>query len=214
MEKYFGRAVLAAVFITTVAILPANAGSENSVYLLQETSPTGGLGNTLTVNQSSASNSLVAGNTSRTRPAIQRGTSNSGTITVAKKNANVIFLQGNLNPTSSWNSATVNITGADALALLQQNGLNNTGLIEVSGRWASGSLIQIGEGNNGTVTVSGESSSGLLVQDGDKNVYSLNVSGGDVSYTIIGSGVTSSTSPQVYSNGGTVTITQTVLSGI
>ncbi|MEY8837801.1 hypothetical protein AB9K41_02045 [Cribrihabitans sp. XS_ASV171] len=154
----------------------------------------------------------LAGNEAGTDPARQIGGGNVGEITFEGDFAQVTFNQISTSSVSGLgNSAT--ITGGELAAIgLEQLGYGNTGIIEVSGIGNAGGLSQKGNDNFGKVIVSGTGNSGQLNQVGDRNTYTLQVGGTstDVTYTQVGNDLSSSVSPSVFSNGGTVVITQSV----
>ncbi|MEH6833123.1 MULTISPECIES: hypothetical protein [Falsihalocynthiibacter] len=189
------------------------AGDGNYLYLVQDTQDSL-LGNTLQIDQSLATNSSVAGSLNGFMPALQLGGGNSANITVENERATVLLNQDNsLAPSLSGNAATI-FGGELAVVALEQLGSGNLGNIEVTGRGNIGSLSQTGDRNNGSVLVSGTSNSGTLNQVGNDNTYGLSVSGSatNVTFNQVGNNMTATGSPTVFSNAGTVVITQTTLS--
>ncbi|WP_141101989.1 hypothetical protein [Oceanicola sp. 22II-s10i] len=204
--------VMSAIAVFQIAA-PVHAGSDNTLVILQE-STAGAFGNTLTVDQSQAFGSTIAGNEQGTAPAVQSGFGNNATVTLEGEGANVVLLQSN--PAIDGTAADVNSAnlsgGALTSILVNQNGIGNFGDVDVFGVGASGTLVQNGNGNWGSVDVLGNGVSGSLNQNGNDNELGIQVSGSagtSVTYIQNGNGLTAATLPQVYSNGGTVTITQT-----
>ena len=211
MEQIY-TGVRTIVLVLIVAGSQAGAGENNSIYILQNSS--GGIGNSLVIDQSAAQNSLVAGNASGNVPARQTGDGNTAEITLEGEGATVLFSQNNsLTSLVSGNSAT--ISGGDlASIVLNQRGSGNVADLQVSGLNNSAGLRQFGDNNDGSVLVSGNNNSGNLFQQGDGNSYTLTVTGTDTNVTFrqIGDNLSSASGigPSVISNGGTVQITQTV----
>ncbi len=194
----------AALFITP----PALAG-DNNVLFITQTGSSGGLGNSLFVDQSLASDSIVAGNAAATIPATQSGGGNVGEITLDGSSGLVVFNQTNTNPLSGTNIATI-VGGSLASIVLQQNGFGNTGTLDIGAGENSGTLTQLGDKNTGTVNVSGTETTGILNQNGNKNTYLLDVTGdgSTVTWNQIGNANAVNTAAMVTTNAGTVTVTQ------
>lgn len=202
----------------------AISGDGNQIYILQQNPAGIASGNTLEVDQSNATNSLIAGsfatNTSllgtgllgiglnpALSPAVQDGVNNVGQITISGTGGQVVFLQ-----TGTDNSATVTLSSALGMAMLEQNGTNNTATLTVDPLAIRGDIQQFGKNNLADLTVSGKGASGALVQKGDNNQFGFTVTGTNTtaSYTAIGNNMApAGTGPVVISNGGAVTITQT-----
>ena len=197
----------------------AFGGDGNQIYILQQNTSGLAFGNTLAVDQSGATNSLIAGTfttdagmpganlNSALSPAIQDGVNNIGQITITDTGGQVVFLQSGTD-----NNATVTLSSALGMAMLEQNGMNNTASLTVDPQALRGDIQQIGNNNLADLTVSGKGASGELVQRGDNNQFGFTVTGTNAtaSYTAIGNNMTpAGTGPMVISNGGSVTITQT-----
>lgn len=220
MRTILSTTVCAAPFI--LAAVTAAAGEGNKVYLLQDGNALPG--NNLWIDQSSATGSLVAGisgdDLSETLNGVRTGTpadarqiggGNTADITLSGRRPTVLLDQkftGTLD--NPINSATLS-GGTLSSIVLQQEGFGNTGEITVTGVASTGILQQIGNGNTGAVTIEGRNTTGTLIQSGNNNSVPLTVSGNgaNVTYTLEASGVVMASPPEVYSNGGTVTITQT-----
>ena len=72
-------------------------------------------------------------------------------------------------------------------------------------------ITQNGNGNTGVLAVNGNGANGALVQTGDGNRTDLTVTGARVTFEVVGNNLTFvGTNPSVTSNGGTVTIRQTL----
>ena len=216
----------------------AVAGSGNNAFVIQETPPNVSDGNSLSIDQSGASNSSVAG--------VSR------TDTPADDGANTISLLPDQNDTQSpgisapymsfdsgeaatqsgiGNSASI-VAGSDTQVglfqsgeyndgtidagsgqvLLYQEGNNNSGTLTTASGASAASLLQEGNYNVGTVTVDGSNAEGLLTQVGDRNTTNLDVTtaGASVSYTVEGNNTSTSLPASVVSTsgGGQVTIIQ------
>lgn len=188
----------------------ASAGNGNELYLLQERT-FGTEGNTLSVDQSLANNSIIRGLNS-SQPATQKGDGNRAVLTIKGNGGRVSLLQNNSVLQGAGNSAVVNLSG-NALATVSQIGAGNTADLTVAGKFAQGSILQTGKSNNANLKVSGDGAKGLVAQVGNNNNTGLEVTGKGttVSYTLIGSNVTNvpAGGVQVYTNGAAVSITQT-----
>ena len=205
------------------------AGENNRVFVTQD-SGTAGVGNTLSINQSQARNSLVLGQAEPSdptnqldidtlaldAPAVQSGGNNSATVELSGSGGLVFFNQdstGLLN--ALGNDALVSLTGNGAI-VLEQIGQNNSASITVDGEDSTGILRQFGNNNEGSVNVRAPNASGELVQDGNDLNLTLEVlgAGSDVQFTVQGSNVgnpTGARNASVFTTAGSVTITQTVL---
>lgn len=210
MKHLLGIAPISVVAALSLASMVA-AGSGNVIYLEQGNGTS--TGNELFIDQRNATDSLVAGAPNGRKPARQLGDNNSGEIILEGVGSTVYFSQNNNLPGSLLgNSATI-FGGELASIVLKQVGSMNTGEITVTGINNSAGLQQIGDGNDGNVDVSGSNNSGTLIQRGNQNSFSLVVAGDSTSviYRQIGNGLSAvnGTGPTVFSNGGTVQITQT-----
>lgn len=219
------------------------AGSDNSI-LVEQSSPVGAAeGNTLSIDQTAARNSAVAGVTRNTLSLSGPGTTTLGApspdsvllatdgsalsfapaspaLQSGSANAASVILGGSgtqvgLSQTGSGNTATIDASAGQAL--LSQNGTLNTGSVSVSSGAALGSLLQDGNGNTGSVSVAGQGVKGQLAQIGNDNTTNLSVeslSSPSVSYTVQGNNLTTAVPASVFtSNGGQVTIVQQQLVG-
>lgn len=204
------------MFSAVVAAGPV-LGQDNELYLLQDSTSSPSQSNTLFVDQSLASSSLVAGDMAGDVPATQVGGGNSGDIVVSGENVSVLFSQGAVDAPAFGNTASVTASGANVVATLGQTGLGNSATLSIGANAttidSSGTLIQTGNGNAGALSVDGTNMAGTLIQTGNNNVSDFAVSGRDsnVTYEIIGNGLsTASTGPSVFTNAGTVTVRQSV----
>ncbi|MEP9374472.1 hypothetical protein [Mesorhizobium sp. KR1-2] len=188
----------------------AGAGNGNKLYLLQEKT-FGTEGNTLSVDQSQANDSIIRGLVSG-QPATQKGSGNRAELTIDGNGGRVQLLQNNSISGGAGNSAVVNLSG-NALAILGQVGAGNTANLSVAGELAQGSIFQTGKFNNADLSVSGNRAKGLVTQIGNNITTGLSVTGTGttVSYTVNGNNVTNAPGGgvQVYTNGAAVSITQT-----
>jgi len=178
--------------------------SANEANILQR-----GDGNSLAIDQTKASASLVGG-------VALIGESLTGPFTEAED----IFeaqrgpLVQDSRPGSfeSGNVGVVTIASDGGIALMLQLGMENNGVIDLSGSMARGAILQVGNQNEGHVRVTGESSSGALQQFGNDNKAELQVNNGHtVIYSQIGNNMTADSPVTVSgsnSNLGTLSITQ------
>src|SRR5690606_22320114 len=138
-----------------------------------QTAETGNAGNTLFVDQSDASNSLVVGLEGEGSPALQAGGDNSAMLTILGDGGTVRFLQRNSAAgLGTGNRATVNLTDS-ATALLSQVGSMNKATLNVSGIGAKGSIVQKGLRNDARLDVVGAGAENSITQNGDDNSTAL-----------------------------------------
>lgn len=233
MRAALSGAIVATATAALLSAGPSLAGDNNAVYIKQE-SPTGSLaGNSLTIDQSAAQNSLVIGPSvpsmlrflnidlesglqGAPRAASQRGEGNEATITMMG-DGGVLQLLQDTSPfqalqqaeSGTSNSATVTMTGA-ALGAVVQLGTDNTANLQLTE--ANGLIAQLGTQLDATLTVNGPGSSGQIMQIGARNNASVEIlgSGTNVTYTQIGSDLTSTQGVEVFTtNSGNISITQT-----
>jgi hypothetical protein len=225
------QVLLAASISVTGGVLTsmaAQAGSGNLIVIEQQ-----GSSNTLYVDQSEATDSqvgglvpdasspteysalLLTGSSLLDYPALQLGENNEANITISDLGGAVYLLQNNQSAgfSPSGNKATVILSAEGAFAAVNQSGGKNTATINVSGEFSSGTIFQFGDGNTGSVTVPFGDTIARLEQIGDNISAGLKVigaQGGDVTLTVNGDNITQAYGPVVvYSNGASVTITQT-----
>lgn len=190
------------------------AGDGNQIYILQQNTSGFAIGNTLEVDQSQASGSIVAGTfdpvtDGAPQPALQDGINNIGRLVISGNAGQAVLLQS-----GTGNDASLTLSGALGMAALEQSGISNIASLTVEGNDAKGIIQQDGNRNDGQLTVSGAGASGKLVQQGNDNQFGFSVIGPNASgtYTAIGNNMTpAGAAPMVISNGGSVTITQTQL---
>lgn len=227
MKQNFVPVFLACAFAAATA-----QADNNSIIVLQEAEAGAAVGNTLRVDQSGATNSLVAGaglaagtNLATLSPSnlldgseVLVGTVEGGLLQrlplapatqQGTGNSATIDVLGDgsfvgLSQTGSGNAGTLTANGGTAL--LFQNGTGNQGTIDVTGG-ALGSLVQEGNRNTGTVEVVGEGGEGLLAQLGDDNVTVLTIetmanASPQVSLTVQGNGLTQTVPANVFTSSG------------
>jgi hypothetical protein len=184
----------------------AYAGDNNQITITQD-----GFANSLTVDQSQASNSIVGGVSLLNGPltgdspaqlrlndtAEQKGTGNTAKLTITNltDDENHLFdhgrigiLQDNSTSLAGPNVALVTVNG-NGTGLVSQNGGGNTANMLITGLGSTGSIYQNGDGNNiGTQTltehglkVEGKNASGSITQNGDGNNTNLAVFGNGTS---------------------------------
>jgi hypothetical protein len=200
----------------------ALAGDNNRADLLQLA--TGSTGNTLTIDQSQASNSLVAGDplgqlsSPGLVPAQQVGDGNSATLTLSGDGSRAALEQGLVTAPAFDNQAVAVIAGLAGFGAIQQLGSGNSASLSVTSQDgqspAQGLIVQEGDRNTALLTVEGVNINGTLRQTGSDNANTLNVSGQDSSVTFIQNGsnlVNPANVPgvSVFTNAGNITITQT-----
>lgn len=194
------RSIVAAAAISSFC--SAVSADENKLYIMQNSGIFGLPGNTIFVDQSSASHSIVMG--------VPDDVSlNNGTTTPVNPAALPLVQIG------SGNDANINLSGAFALSMLSQVGDGNSANIGVSGSGSTGAIRQVGDRNIGEVDVTGSGLTGILIQNGNGNSQALNVTNANVTWIqngnniAQGGGAQGFTTPSVVSNGGTVIVTQT-----
>lgn len=185
-------------------VFPALA--DDNVLKIIQTSPSSALeGNVLSLDQSLATGSLVAGPTQQMIEGALAGALNVGDLYRLDPATAPSALQ-----TGQGNTATLTIEGdGGQLLLLQDNSaggtLGNSAQLSAFGADSLGAVLQIGDGNDASLTV-GSAATGLIVQNGSHNANSLTVaSGGSGEIIQNGNGNTFSTSVAANT---TVTITQ------
>lgn len=193
--------------VTAIVLAGPIAAQDNSLYILQDNS-TGGMSNTLTVDQSAAGLSTVG---TAEVPVEQLGSGNDAAISIIGTGSTASLSQRSLGTSFDGNNVTVDLIGTELVGSVLQNGSGNTGTLRVNGIGAEASLVQDGDSNTGAVLVDGNGISGTLRQFGDRNDTTLTVGGAgtNVTYNVIGNGLVGSVPPSVVSNGATVTVTQT-----
>lgn len=203
-------------FALLIGVQPVAALADNNQIFLRQQNVTGSSsGNTISIDQSKALGSLIAGNELGTLPAQQVGSSNQGTVVDQSQASTVLFSQGNASDPATGNIGTINLglNGSGLFASLSQLGSLNEATINLSGSDNSASINQIGNDLVGAVSVSGSDTSGTLNQTGNGQEFELTVSGDgtNVTYNLLGNNIGAVTGPTVFSNAGTVTVTTTVL---
>ncbi|UWR39425.1 hypothetical protein [Sulfitobacter sp. W074] len=107
-------------------------------------------------------------------------------------------------------------SGAPLLAKLDQDGDLNRATLEVSGFNSHAGLQQIDSENIGLVNVSGDNLTGALIQRSNNN-SDLNVdatTGSNITYEVVGSGVTAANPASVVTHsGGSITMRQSLNGG-
>lgn len=211
------------------------AGDNNELYVIQK-SPVGTLsGNTLEVDQSAASGSLVRGlNANLIGPfpafllskagvdpqfALQRGENNAAKLTLTGAGGELQLLQSS-NPLAIWapglatanNTATVT-ADTNALGGVAQIGTNNTATVDL-GLSAQGLVVQLGSQLTTNLQVE-QGGTGQVIQIGTNNNTGLVTVpvGGNVTVELIGNNIAPAGQGGVQvlstSNPGNITITQT-----
>ncbi|WP_139196210.1 hypothetical protein [Salinihabitans flavidus] len=192
------------------------AGENNTVNLLQ--SSTDGIGNTLSIDQSGASNSLLAGPPDGSSQALQIGGGNQATLTIEGDGGQMLLQQGTVDQPGFGNTALAMISGLGGLGTIIQDGSGNSAEMQLTSndalQPATGSIGQFGNGNNASLNVFGANVNGEITQQGNNNTETLTVNGSNtsVSYTQVGNGMTpTAASPgvSVFTTAGSVSITQT-----
>lgn len=216
MRTILSGFVAALALGAVLAVAPSHAGDGNTIYIIQESPAGSASGNTLSVDQSQASDSFVLGPgdgllqhvrtldrsgivdesvpdalvSSQTSlvPALQRGSGNIATLTIEGSNAEIQLLQDNQNYLYLADSGNV--------ATVVTASANSLGAIVQEGGGnnatlslgnnAQGLIGQFGTNLTADLTVPG-SSSGQIVQIGNNSQATLSVnSGASVTYTQVG----------------------------
>lgn len=184
----------------------------NRISIVQNQSGGNMIGNTLFVDLSSASSSMLAGSQDFSQPAAQYGDGNSAEIYASGEFVEVLLQQGTLASPALNNSMDVSATGVDLLGEALQFGDGNIATLTLSGLSSSAHILQDGNLNEGILDVSGTLSSGTLTQTGNSNFTDLSVSGvqTNVTYNLIGDNLSpANNGVVVFSNAGNLIITQT-----
>ncbi|MBL4918884.1 hypothetical protein [Szabonella alba] len=208
------RTILAVSFAALVASAAAGlAGDGNSLNLLQISD--GAAGNTLYIDQSDASGSVVAGDRAGDLPASQIGSANVANLTVTGNGGSVALNQNNaLTGFAIGNTADGVISGLYGFGSILQLGDGNNASLEVNSpdglNPAAGRIMQTGFFNDASLVVTGAGAEGTLRQVGSGNSNALVVEGAGTtaSYTQIGNNAVNPQGVTVISNGGSVAITQ------
>lgn len=165
-----------------------HAGESNTIYIKQESPAGSSTGNSLSIDQSDASNSLVAGPSLRTllpfaglsldsafqgtqKPALQRGEGNSASITISdirdENSGNVVSNRGIL--------LLLQDTSPGRALQQPNNGTSNVANATLAGE-SLGAIIQMGTGNDATLNLN--NANGLIGQFGTDLRASLAVTPG------------------------------------
>ena len=224
--KQLLSAALTALAAAGAAPAPALA-DDNRIYLLQ-VAPDAGRSNTIFVDQSRATGSLVHGLSEALvppdaavtgTPGVQYGGDNSLEIDVRGQGNEVQLAQqglpvdGTLFP-GFGNTAAIFAPGTDQLAILGQLGDGNSAEITLRRDIGStGELYQFGDRNTATLTVRGDGTRGVLIQEGTNldSALTVRARGADVQYRLNGSNVSAPGGVVVVTNigqGAPITITQ------
>jgi hypothetical protein len=186
--------VFAGMFSLGVAISASqsHAGDGNMIYIKQESPAGSTAGNSLTIDQSEADNSLVHGPSAELLGLL-------GAVSTSQQGDDIVPFSGNLPGTTfgtqrgEGNQATLSITGSGGgeLQLLQDSSPNqavlppagttsgNQATITASGA-ALGGVIQLGESNTADLNLSGGvgTATGLISQRGNSLSANLSVGSG------------------------------------
>lgn len=209
--KIVGHTGSVARLIFLLVVGAGTAAAQNNAILIDQGNPRGGdVGNTLFVDQTGASNSLVAGiETGQPQDILQLDPEITplalGPVSNFDSEAPAVQF-------GSGNSASITLSGDGVIAGLSQLGNDNDAVMNISGLGAAGTIFQDGNGNEADLLVLSDRGRGELVQIGNDNDTELAVTGGpnaSVSFTIEGNGVSTSVPASVSSfTGGQVTIIQ------
>lgn len=173
-----------------VAVCASSAYADsNNILVLQE-----GDGNRLSVDQSAASNSVVAGYSDWSAPlvsdlaaALQLGDDNQIDVTVTGGTGSmVLFRQDTNNAIGLGNRGFVTASEGAILVTLDQLGVGNEAALAVQGA-STGTISQTGNGNTAGIAIDGAGSTVGIVQEGNGLLASLEAgSGQNVTITQIG----------------------------
>lgn len=228
----FSHRLVSSAFVGLAFVATASAQDGNPIIVSGGNTinvEQSGDSNNLRVDQSAATNSLVAGVPSLTG-GVSQGEDFGRSLdpnqdgnffvfgdvqTSPESNSNLLTLLGpdtKATQRGDRNSADITLDGNRSFAGLEQFGNENVAAIDVDGDNAGGIIVQNGNNNDGTVTVEGGGAFGELIQIGDSNETAFTVSGdssANVSFTVQGSGITTNIPASVVtSSGGQVTIVQ------
>lgn len=226
---------VAAAVVGVIAIAGGSQAGDGNVIHIRQESPAGSpVGNSLSIDQSGASNSLVAGPSlpallpylgltldaaasSSLRPAFQRGEGNEATVTMTGDGGSLLLLQDTSPGTplqmpgsGTSNVAVVTTTGAALGAVIQMGTGNNAGLVLDNSR---GLIGQFGTNLRANLDVEA-GGNGQIIQIGNRSTAELSVpAGASATYVQMGNdlGTAGQTGVQVITttNPGTITINQT-----
>lgn len=197
----------------SLVLAAGSVSAQSNTITIEQT----GVGNTLSVDQSAASNSSVGGLTfaegdaksytdssdpglsatlnpltvtsTTGEAATQTGGQNSASIEISGDGGNVFLNQNNSGGGSLGNIASIGLTGDGAAVALGQLGLKNEATINVSGALAKGTILQDGDYNKSNLSVTGSGAEGFISQKGNNNdTGTVNVSGVNTSVTYIQQG--------------------------
>lgn len=163
----------AAGFVSLGLVTASHAGSENEVYIEQRSSSDALSGNSLQIDQSGATNSLVIGPNSSLVDAVQNWTPNGGQLL---ENSPNLLLSVEAGSNASLLSSNRGLAASRAL----QDGGNNSASITLEGTGGEVQLRQINTGsalNTANITSNGASLGGVL-QQGSGNAATLSLNSG------------------------------------
>lgn len=166
---------LRGALISLFLVVPCGvvADGNNTAFVAQN-----GIGNTLLIDQSAASDSHVRGLGGWSSQALLGPVSGTNP---EKEDAFDLFFasagSGNepLLQSGDDNEAHVIISGQDAIAVMMQLGDGNDGRINLAVSNTRGMLLQAGDENRGLVRVSATGAAGIMEQNGSNNDTELNV---------------------------------------
>lgn len=179
-QKFFLTLVLALAAPLSCGIGSAQAGSNNTLRVIQESSP-GGQGNSLYVDQSAAFYSSVVGPSDTLELAtreLPEGSTDPNLLSTEWPNFQKDSLDSAARQSGSGNRATITMTDSGGeTQLLQDNSgtgfLGNTTNITAAGG-ALGAVLQIGDDNDATLDIE-SGGTGLIAQKGNRNKGLLSV---------------------------------------
>lgn len=208
------------ITLTTVACVAAGgmalAESGNNAAVLQETTEGAAVGNSLSIDQSGATGSTVAGVTRNGTDPIdnantisledEEGDQPDATEFLSLEDPLITFnREGSATQSGSGNTADIEVTGIGTEVGLFQDGIDNEGTITAG----SGQILlyQEGDGNTGTLTTEDGAARASLLQDGNGNTASVEVSGLDTQGLLAQIGDGNETELNVATQGATVSFT-------
>ena len=232
--RMLSLAVAAAALGVFAAATDSQAGDGNVIHIKQESPAGSQVGNSLSINQFEANDSLVAGPSvpallpylgltldtaagGSLRPALQRGEGNEATVTMKGDGGTLLLLQDTSPGRSlqaatggTGNAATVNTAGA-ALGAVIQMGTGNDATLDLDN--SRGLIGQFGTDLTANLSV-GDGGNGQIIQVGNGSTAALTVpEGASATYVQIGNGLESvgQTGVQIITatNPGMITINQT-----
>ncbi|KAF0676065.1 hypothetical protein [Profundibacterium mesophilum] len=213
--------ILRRLLLSTGIALAAGSGAANAqslggnlLFLIQEGAGGSTGGNTLTLDQSNALGTRLAGSEDGLLPALQSGGGNTADVLMEGADGRLSLSQVNTGGALGRGNEAFAVIGGASIGELIQSGQGNVAdltIFSVPGLLpGSGRIEQEGSSNIASLRVEGAGASGQISQMGDANIMTLEVEGAGTSGTVIqtGNGNGTTGTVRVISNGETVRIVQ------